>query len=550
MKCAVYQFNPTVGALESNTSRLIQAITVSIDKGCDIFIASELAVCGYIPKDLLFRPDFQRQIQNQLERFLEIYGITILIGAPYIEGGNCYNSVYVIRNGEIINRYDKQKLPNYGVFDDCRYFTPGKSAVIFDHLGVKVGIIICEDAWYKEPVQMAKDAGAQILISINASPFNIGKYDERLSVARTRVNEVNIPLIYINQLGGQDDIVYDGASFILNAEGTLIAQFPAFSQELNFCSFELSDGSIIANTDFFTDSRQFHPYPDVAQSVYAALVLATHDYVNKNGFRGVLLGLSGGVDSALTLAIACDALGADKVLAVMMPSKYTADISIIDSRDMVKRLGVVYEEIEIGLIFDQFKKQLAPVFSDLSALGTGVENVNDTTEENLQARSRGVLLMALSNKLGYLVLTTGNKSEVAVGYATLYGDMAGGFAVLRDVYKTMVYKLCNWRNTQSEIIPKRILTRAPSAELRANQTDQDSLPDYDTLDTILDLLVEQKLSSEQIISRGFNQSDVIKIARLIKLNEYKRSQAAIGPRITTCAFGNDWRYPITNHFQL
>lgn len=552
MKCAIYQFNPTVGALEENTNKLITAVNAATNQGADIFITSELALCGYIPKDLLFRPDFQKQISNQLKLFFSFKDITLLISAPYVEGDNCYNSVFIIRDGEIISRYDKHVLPNYEVFDECRYFTPGKKAGVFEHNGIKIGVIVCEDTWHIEPAQMASASGAQILISINASPFNIGKHEERIKIARERVSEIHIPLIYVNQLGGQDDVVFDGASFILDSQGKLIVQFPAFRQELNFCTLDISKDSVTARIDYYgiTSGAWQYQYPNIVESVYAALVLATRDYVTKNGFKGVLLGLSGGVDSALTLAIACDALGANNVMAVMMPSEFTADISVIDSRDMAKRLKVKYEEIEIGSIFSQFKQQLEPAFTHLSASGLINQNIVDTTEENLQARIRGVLLMGISNRLGYLVLTTGNKSEMAVGYATLYGDMAGGFAVLKDVPKTLVYKLCAWRNLQNEIIPNRIITRAPSAELRENQTDQDSLPEYDTLDAIIDMLVEQKLSSEDIVRSGFKHDEVIKVARLVKLNEYKRFQSAVGPKVTKCAFGNDWRYPITNHFQF
>jgi NAD+ synthase (glutamine-hydrolysing) len=608
MKCAIYQFNPTVGALEENTAKLIEAIVEAKKQGCSLFISSELALCGYIPKDLLFRPEFHKQITEQLKKFFEFHDITILIGAPYIESSltvipdqnlgstledrdtkdfdrfDCYNSVFIIRDGHIVGRYDKQKLPNYGVFDEYRYFAPGTTPAVFEHNGLKLGVIICEDMWHKEPAMLAKQAGAEVLISINASPFNIGKHEERVDVAAARVSEVKIPLIYVNQLGGQDNLVFDGASFVLNESGQLIAQFPAFKQELNYLSLDhcekptpsLQARSILslrAHTLVWGRgnllSEQSTLYPESVESVYEALVLATRDYVTKNGFKGVLLGLSGGVDSALTLAIACDALGHDKVMAVMMPSRYTADISLIDSRDMVKRLDVRYEEIAIDHIFDQFKTSLSPVFSQLYCCShqdchcehcatmrgnlcptASKRDLVDTTDENLQARTRGVLLMALSNKLGYLVLTTGNKSEMAVGYATLYGDMAGGFAVLKDVPKTLVYELCNWRNTKSNIIPQRIITRAPSAELRDNQTDQDSLPDYNSLDAIIDLLVEHKLSSSEIIKCGFKETDVNKVARLIKLNEYKRSQAAIGPRVTKSAFNNDWRYPITNGFQF
>ncbi|MCC2625384.1 MAG: synthase [Burkholderiales bacterium] len=550
MKCAIHQFNPTVGALEENATKLIASIKEAKKQGCSLFISSELSLCGYMPKDLLFRPEFHKQICKQLDRFLELKDITIIIGAPYIEANHCYNSAFIIRDGKIIGRYDKQQLPNHDVFDEHRYFISGIVPLVFEQNGIKFGVIICEDTWVKEPAELAKQAGAEVLISINASPFNIGKYQERLEIAKARVKEINLPLIYVNQLGGQDNLVFDGASFVLDETSQLIAQFPAFKQELNYCDISIHHKKPVDPTfhrERFVEFRSdLTPYPEDIESVYEALVLATRDYVTKNGFKGVLLGLSGGIDSALTLAIACDALGHDKVMAIMMPSRYTADISLTDSRDIVKRLNVKYEEIAIENIFNQFKTALSIVCHS----HVDGNPATDTTEENLQARIRGTLLMALSNKGGALVLTTGNKSEMAVGYATLYGDMAGGFAVLKDVPKTLVYKLSRWRNTKSDIIPERIITRAPSAELRENQTDQDSLPDYDTLDAIIELIVEHKFSAQEIIKRGFNEADVSKVAKLIKLNEYKRSQAAVGPKITTCAFNNDWRYPITNHFHF
>lgn len=558
MKFAIYQFNPTVGALESNATKLIAAINEAVKHKCDVFITSELALCGYIPKDVLFRPEFHQQTIAQLNRFLHIKrGITILLPATYVEGGNCYNSVFIIRDGQIIDRADKQELPNYEVFDECRYFTPGKTTTVFEHQGVKLGVIICRDMWFANPSALAKQNGAEILISINASPFNAGKCEKRLAAARERVHETSLPLIYVNQVGGQDNIVFDGASFILDAAGQLITCLPAFTEDLSYYDINLDKSSIHANTSAPTThtppfiknaSSSKFSYPGEVAATYHALVLATKDYVIKNGFKGVLLGLSGGIDSALTLVIACAALGADKVMAVMMPSIYTADISIDDSRATARRLNVQYEEIEIDSIFNQFKEQLSPVFVRLTP---HTSDTKDVTEENLQARTRGILLMALSNKLGYLVLTTGNKSEMAVGYTTLYGDMAGGFAVLGDVPKTLVYRLCTWINDKYNIIPERIITRAPSAELRAGQTDQDSLPDYNTLDAIIDLLVGQKLSSAEIIaSKSFAADTVIKIAGLIKRNEYKRHQAAVSPKVTACAFNSDWRYPITNHFQF
>lgn len=530
LKIALYQFNPVVGALKQNTDKLITAINEAKENKAHLFISSELSICGYPPEDLLFRQSFYIESFTQLQRLQEIYGITMLIGCPYQDCGNNYNSVYILRDGNILARYDKQFLPNYEVFDEVRYFKTGNKPVVVECNNIKIGIIICEDMWHKEPALQAKSANADILCALNASPYCRNKLDERLNMAMNRVNDTGLPLIYVNQVGGQDELVFDGASFALNTDKSIATMLPAFNDKLSYVEF--ADNKL-NGVDNYT-------YPEEIESIYKALVLGVRDYIGKNGFKGALLGLSGGIDSALTLAIAVDAIGDDKVFAVMMPSIFTADISIIDSRDMVKRLGVRYEEIEINPIFNQFKLQLQNVFDGYS---------EDTTEENLQARTRGTLLMAISNKFGYIVLTTGNKSEMTTGYATLYGDMAGGFAVLKDVLKCDVYRLSEYRNTISEIIPNRIITRPPSAELRENQTDQDSLPEYPQLDKIIHLLVEKNESSGNIIKMGFKEETVNKVARLLKLNEYKRRQTAVGPKVSNMAFAKDWRYPITNSFK-
>ena len=464
-----------------------------------------------------------------LECFKRIHGITMLIGCPYNENGLIYNSVFAILDGEIIGRYDKQCLPNYGVFDEKRYFTPGTKPLILQIQNTKVGVIICEDMWHKSPSLLYTDV--DLLCVLNASPFERNKHHERLILAAQRVEDIGIPLIYVNQNGGQDELIFDGASFAINPNGAIAMQLPAFEEKLSYLEYNgtnLSSGEIVN-------------YPNDIESIYQALVLGVSDYINKNGFEGVVLGLSGGIDSALTLAIAVDALGHDRVMAIMMPSKYTADISIDDSREMVKRLQVRYEEIVISPVFEQFQNSLQGIFSGYKS---------DTTEENLQARIRGTLLMAVSNKLGFLVLTTGNKSEMTTGYATLYGDMAGGYAVLKDVLKTDVYRLSNYRNSISEVIPKRIITRAPSAELRENQIDQDALPDYATLDAIIHKMVECGVSSRDIVISGFEESTVSKVANLLKVNEYKRRQAAIGPKVSKVSYSKDWRYPITNKFKF
>ncbi len=398
--------------------------------------------------------------------------------------------------------------------------------LIIEYRDIKIGVLICEDIWHSKPISRLTNCNC--VIALNASPYHINKHQQRQEIIKNHVQQFNVPLLYINQVGGQDDLVFDGASFAINSDLSII-QLPSFIERLDYVEF--------INGQF--SSSCVSTYPNQLEATYKALVIAVRDYINKNGFKGALLGLSGGIDSALTLAILVDAIGKDKVMAVMMPSVYTKDISIIDSRDMVRRLGVHYKEIHIQPVFESFLNSLAPVF---------VGTTSDTTEENLQARTRGTLLMAISNKFGYLVVTTGNKSEMTTGYATLYGDMAGGFALLKDIPKTLVYSLSNWRNIQSEVIPMRIITRPPSAELKENQLDQDSLPEYDILDKIIDHLVIDKLSVADIIRLGFNENDVNKVNHLLRINEYKRYQAAIGPKITECGYTKDWRYPLTNGF--
>lgn len=532
LKIASYQMNAIVGDLIGNTDKLINQINLAIEQKADVFIAPELAISGYPPEDLLLRESFYQSCHKQLERILQIDGITMLIGCPYRIGVDNFNSLFVIRDGNIIGRYDKMLLPNYGVFDECRYFTPGVSPLIFEVNQIKCGVVICEDMWDSVPIAEAKESGAELVLIANASPFESGKYQERLQIAQYRVEENQIPLVYVNQVGGQDELIFDGASFAMNKDGNVVYQETAFAENLAFLNF--IDGDI--------QSAEINQYPENEAAIYNGLKLALGDYINKNGFKGVVLGLSGGIDSALTLAIAVDALGADRVMAVMMPSQYTAEISVDDSREMVDILKVRHEEIAIKPLFDGFCNSLETIFEGLAT---------DTTEENLQARIRGNLLMAISNKFGYLVVTTGNKSEMTTGYATLYGDMAGGFALLKDITKTQVYQLSRWRNTQGYVIPERIITRAPSAELRDNQCDQDSLPEYDILDKILVDLVENRLSTEEIIAKAYaNTDDVHKVAHLLKINEYKRRQAAVGPKVSRSAFAKDWRYPNTNKFRF
>ena len=467
--------------------------------------------------------------------------MVIVLGHPQrrSQGGLCHNAASVLRHGVVEQTYAKQELPNYQVFDERRYFVPGDAACVFTVEGVRVGLLICEDAWFAAPARRAAAAGADLLAVINASPFHLGKGGDREAVMRERVQETGLPLVYAHLVGGQDEVVFEGRSFALQSDGALAGRAPGFEEKLLFCKVQQAQGALKIEADIA-------PMETPEADLWDALVLAVRDYVGKNGFPGALLGLSGGIDSALVLAIAVDALGADKVHAVMMPSPYTADISWIDAREMASRMGVQYEEIAIAPAFEAFKAALAPAFAG---------RPEDTAEENLQARIRGTLLMALSNKFGAVVLTTGNKSEMATGYCTLYGDMAGGFAVIKDVVKTRVFALARWRNahdpygTCANPIPERIITRPPSAELRPDQKDQDSLPPYEVLDAILVRYMENDEPLEAIVAAGYDRADVDRVTRLIRINEYKRRQAPIGPRVTRRGFGKDWRYPITNRFR-
>ena len=534
IKIAIAQMNSTVGDLAGNAAQITDYVRQAAESGADIVVTPELSLVGYPPEDLLLRQAFYDKTKTTLQdlvvglaQFRDVY---VLIGHPEEQAGLCYNAVSVALNGQIIACYHKRNLPNNMVFDELRYFSPGTAACTFDVKGVRFGINICEDTWYREAPLMASQAGAQVLLVPNGSPFHMGKQHQRFEVMRENVTATGMALVYANLIGGQDELIFDGNSFVLNQRGELVAQLAHCTPELSVVEF---NGAIPV--------AQMLPVSlSTEAEIYQALVLGVRDYVGKNGFPGVLLGLSGGVDSALTLAIAVDALGAEKVRAVMMPSPYTAEISLIDSREMVGRIGVRYDEISIGTCFDAFKHTLSQEFAGLP---------EDTTEENIQARIRGTILMAFSNKYGSIVLTTGNKSEMAVGYCTLYGDMAGGFAVIKDIAKTLVYRLCAYRNQLSDVIPERILTRAPSAELRPDQKDQDSLPAYEILDGIMQLYMEENQSRAEIIAQGYREEDVERITRLIKINEYKRRQAPIGIRITHRAFGRDWRHPVTSRFR-
>ncbi|HET9822011.1 MAG TPA: NAD+ synthase [Burkholderiaceae bacterium] len=558
LKVALAQINATVGDLAGNSDKLVEAARRAHACGAQLVVAPELALCGYPPEDLLLRPSFMRACAETLEsmarRLAHCEGLHLLVGHPHQFGerGDVrtkstvqplrFNAASVLAGGTVLGTHCKRELPNYQVFDERRYFASGRDAglepLVFSVGGVRVGVLICEDAWFDEPAERARAAGAEVLAVLNASPFHIDKAEEREQRMADRARASGVPLLYSHLVGGQDEVVFDGASFALDAQGRVAMRAPSFEEALAFAAVE--GGSV---------SGTVTPVPEPEAQVWAALVTGVRDYLGKNGFPGAIIGLSGGIDSALVLAVAVDALGPERVRAVMMPSPYTADISWIDARDMARRLGVQYDEIPVAPMFDAFRAALAPQFEGCP---------EDTTEENLQARIRGTLLMALSNKSGRIVLTTGNKSEMATGYCTLYGDMAGGFAVIKDVAKTLVYRLARWRNAQPSlladgslgaVIPERIITRPPSAELRPNQTDQDSLPPYDVLDAILARYMEEDQSVEEIVAGGFERATVERVTRLIKVNEYKRRQSPVGIRITHRAFGRDWRYPITSKFR-
>lgn len=531
MKIAIAQINCTVGDLAGNTAKIAEYALRAREQGAQLMLTPELGLCGYPPEDLLLRDGFYSSCHKALRDLAkQVSGITVIVGHPHKVGISCFNAASVLRDGAIVATYHKHSLPNHSVFDEERYFKYGNEPCVVDLDGIRFGIVICADVWHEHAPFRAREAGAQALLVLNASPYHFDKQATRYETIRDRIDEIGLPVVYNNLVGGQDELVFDGASFVMDADGKLTHQFQAFEEVLGLVEFR--DGRLVPGV-------QENVVKDEA-SIYHALCLGVRDYIHKNRFPGVLLGLSGGIDSALTLAVAVDALGADKVLAVMMPSPYTAQISIDDSREMVKLLGVRYEELDIQPAFAALQNTLAPVFKGLPA---------DTTEENLQARIRGNLLMAISNKTGSLVLTTGNKSEMTVGYATLYGDMAGGFAVLKDVSKTWVYRLANWRNNMGRVIPERIITRPPSAELKPDQTDQDSLPPYDILDDIMACYVERNMSMKDIVALGYAEADVTRVVKLIRIAEYKRRQAPVGVRITDRGFGKDWRYPITVRYQ-
>ncbi|HXD41924.1 MAG TPA: NAD+ synthase [Ramlibacter sp.] len=551
LKICIAQLNFVVGDTAGNAQRIIAAAQTAYAQGARLVLTPELSICGYPAEDLLLRPAFIAACDDAVKAVARelagLKGLFVVVGHPM--GGDIrsrsvavqrrFNAASVLSEGRVLETYAKRELPNYQVFDERRYFTPGQGTCVFQVEGVSVGLLICEDAWFDEPGLLAKESGAELLAVINASPFHLGKGGERVARMAERARALDLPVIYAHLVGGQDEVVFDGASFALDAQGTLAGRAPGFQEDLFMLQAERTQGRLVLAAPI---AHERSPEADL----WDALVLGVRDYIGKNGFPGVLLGLSGGIDSALVLAVAVDALGRDKVRAVMMPSPYTADISWIDARDMAARLGVRYDEISIVPEFEAFKASLAGEFKGLP---------EDATEENIQARIRGVFLMALSNKFGSIVLTTGNKSEMATGYCTLYGDMAGGFAVIKDLLKTTVFKLARWRNIHDPYgagispIPERIITRPPSAELRPDQVDQDSLPPYEVLDAILERYMENDQGIEEIIAAGFDRAVVERVARLIRVNEYKRRQAPVGIRVTHRSFGKDWRYPITGKFK-
>lgn len=534
LSIALAQLNWLVGDIEGNTERMLQTLHEQQQAGADLVMFSELALSGYPPEDLLYRDDFYQRCEAQLARLQAATQQTaVLVGHPWREADKLYNALSLFADGKLLGRYFKQQLPNYGVFDEKRYFSAGHDTCVVELKGYRLGLLICEDLWFDGPVDAVdavKAAGAEIVLSINASPYNREKPYIRKTLMAAHCQRTGLPLVYLNQIGGQDELIFDGCSKVFDAAGNMTHRLAAFAEQTTLLQFN--------ECEVVPMMAPAAELPPLAQ-VYEALVLAVRDYVTKNGFNGAVLGLSGGIDSALTLAIAVDALGKDKVQALMMPFRYTADISIADAKEEAEILGIEFDVLSIEPMFDAFMGQLSPMFA-----GTA----RDTTEENLQARCRGVVLMALSNKRRSIVLTTGNKSEMAVGYATLYGDMAGGFDVLKDVPKTLVFKLSEYRNTVSYVIPQRVITRPPSAELAPDQKDEDSLPPYDILDAILEGYVEQDKSVADLVADGFDEAIVRKVIRLVDINEYKRRQSAVGPRITARNFGKDRRYPITSGF--
>jgi NAD+ synthase (glutamine-hydrolysing) len=535
LRVAMAQLDTVVGDVAGNVRRVLENAERARDElGAQLVIFPELTISGYPPEDLLFHGNMRRSVERALETLAaELEGITAVVGYPEYDGEARYNSAAVIRDGAVIANYRKQLLPNYGVFDEKRYFEAGGESLVVDVDGFRCGLTICEDVWGPGPARRSRAAGAELLLVINGSPFDEEHLESRVEALSARARETGVPILYCNMVGGQDELVFDGGSMVVAGDGRLTQRAPLFEARLELVELRREAGAVVPVP------AAIAPALDLVERVYGALVLGVRDYVNKHGFPGIVLGLSGGIDSALTLAIAVDALGADRVRTVMMPSRYTASISLEDAREMARRIGVRYDVVSIEPIFESIQAALVDLFEG---------RPEDVTEENIQSRCRGIILMAISNKLGLMLLTTGNKSEMAVGYATLYGDMAGGFAPIKDCSKSLVFELARYRNGLSEVIPERIITRPPSAELRADQKDTDSLPPYDVLDPILEAFIEDDASVDEIVARGYDRATVGRILGMIKRNEYKRRQAPPGVRISRRAFGRDWRYPITSGF--
>jgi NAD+ synthase (glutamine-hydrolysing) len=538
MRILMVQTNPLVGDIPGNTNKLITTAKQGIDDyAADIIVFPELILTAYPPEDLLLRPSLDKRIAAAIDEIKKAkLPAWLVVGYPGRVEGKLYNMLSVFYDGQCLASYRKQLLPNYQVFDEKRYFSAGNEACVLEIKNVPVAFSICEDLWEEQPMQQAKQAGAKLMININGSPFHLNKIQDRQEIIKKRISESPMPVIYVNQVGAQDELVFDGASMAFDQSGKLCAMASLFEEAM-----VPIDCSVNENGDLTLSQSDIIPAPSKEASIYQALVTGLRDYVNKNGFPGIVLGLSGGIDSALTLAIAVDALGAERAHAVMMPYAYTSEMSLEDARKEAMLLGVNYQVIPIADIYNSFTQALSDEFKGCSP---------DITEQNIQARSRGVLLMAISNKKNLLVLTTGNKSELAVGYSTLYGDMAGGFDVLKDVPKMLVYELSRYRNSLGEVIPQRVIDRAPSAELAPGQVDEDNLPPYPELDQILELYIEEDQSAEDIINKGFAKETVEKVVRLVDINEHKRRQAPIGVRISKRGFGKDRRYPITSGWKL
>jgi NAD+ synthase (glutamine-hydrolysing) len=539
IRICLAQLNLTVGDVAGNTARMIEAVQAAREQQADLILLQELALCGYPPEDLLFHSGLRHRVTDALAAIkAESHGIAVLVGYPEYVGERIYNSAVWMKDGEVVGNYRKWRLPNFGVFDEQRYFTAGDESLVVDLNGVPTGVTICEDIWDScDAVQASVDAGARLVVSINGSPFDHSKQENREQLLGQRASEAGVPLVYQNLVGGQDELVFDGGSCVVGSDGTVCLRAPAFTEGLYYAEFANSEDTADGKVE--PQVAAIEPLLGDDERIYQAVVHGVHDYVTKNGFSGVVLGLSGGIDSALCLAIAVDALGADAVQAIMMPYQYTSAMSVEDAAGQAALLGIDYKVLPIASMVDETTGVLADLFAGLPA---------DSTEENVQARCRGILLMAISNKTGRMVLTTGNKSEMAVGYATLYGDMAGGFAPIKDCTKSLVYRLARYRNTVSPAIPERVIEREPSAELRPDQKDSDSLPPYDVLDPILDALMIDDLSVEEIAELGFDKEIVGRILDMVRRNEYKRRQSPPGVRVSGRAFGRDWRYPLTSGY--